>query len=175
MKKRAGLALCVLLMLLTILPAGCGKKTELKRINENECFPFEGTLLETGEELDALYLAGSKLNLLTVWQPGCPPCEEELHYLEGIAGKYEGLAIIPLAVAETQEDAEEAFKEWGINLPAVYCSDAFFDYLQEKQGLKRTPTMYFLDAEGYELRESMVGFKEENQEELLSVLAALES
>lgn len=169
LRRIGALLLTCFLLLLT----ACGaQKVQLKRLS-NEAFPFEGTVLGSGEKADVMYLAGRKLNLCTVWQPGCPPCETELKYLEDLRGRYDEVRIIPLAVAETPEQAEETLKEWGISLPSVYMSDAFFSFLKDKQGLKRTPTMYFLDSEAYPLHEAITGFDDEDKAQLLEILRTI--
>ena len=171
MKKKFPVLMLCMLLLLT-LSAACAKKEGSAALKNAEALPFQAYSLDDGEEKTADLLKENELNLCVIWQPGCPPCEAELRFLEEESKSCEGVAVIPLGIAESLEAARETAENWQLQSSAFYCGDDFFQYLKEEKNLERTPTLYFLDAEACEKRPAMQGFSEENKEEIRAFLSS---
>ncbi len=153
-KKRA--LLLVLVLLVGLLAAGCGKDEESA---EEEVFGLNiDTITLDGDAYTSAELAANKMTVFNVWATWCPPCVAELPHLQQISEDFqdEGVAIVGVlqdGVTELGEQDADAIvsantllKEAGVAYPVIL-PDATLQQIFIRT-MQYFPTTFFVDNAG---------------------------
>ncbi len=124
--------------------AGCAP-SQGTRIG-NTAPDFELPALE-GENISLSSLRGSPV-LLNFWATWCPPCREEMPYLQSIHQKWSGmgLRILAIDVGESPSTVRKFIEERAFTFTVLL--DADQRVALEKYNVRNIPTSYFIDKEG---------------------------
>ena len=94
-------------------------------------------------------------NIVFIWQPSCPACENELKAIEEIYKDYKDLHFVGLSFVEKEKDLEKAVKDWGLTFDNFVLEKSFLEKYKDK--IKSTPTVLYLDRNGKEFKKMEVG------------------
>lgn len=134
-----------------------------------EAYDFTLPSLE-GKDVTLSELKG--LIILDFWATWCPPCKEEIPYLQGFYEKYkdQGLNIIGISSepAVTQRKFRSKQIENGNAIEYTLLVDAE-GKVSKQYGIRSIPTTYFISHEG-ELIKKEVGFAKEFVEEYRHII-----
>jgi thiol-disulfide isomerase/thioredoxin len=84
--------------------------------------------------------------LLNFWQIKCPPCVEEMPYLNSVAAQLEGQAhVVTVDVGDTQQNVQEFFGNDAINMIVPVDTNG---YVASQYSVGFTPTTFIIDADG---------------------------
>ena len=145
MKKvsKAILFTIALVLVLAFVWTGCGGPTQ----SQNEAIQapdFKLSLLNGGET----YLSdfSGKPVMLNFWATWCPPCREEMPYLQQIHEQRSAdVVVLTVNMAENPGDVEEFIREFGLSFPVLLDSNG--DVAQQ-YGVRAIPTTFFIDKSG---------------------------
>ena len=163
MNKIARVILTVVLVLL-LLPAGCFVSSE-SRDGGNVTVSVEGTnvgnlapdfqLRSLDGEFVSLGDLRGKPVLINFWATWCPPCRNEMPYLQGIYEEWSGLGLEVLAIniGEDPSKVEEFMR--GNNLSFAALLDIGQD-VTEEYGITGIPATFFVDKDGI-IQDKVVG------------------
>ncbi len=155
-------AILTIVISLGILFAGCGGEAEqngsaLGRITgvsmDSTQSPQAGELapdfyFETpeGEPSSLTTLQGSPV-LLNFWATWCPPCREEMPYLQQIWDGWQekGLVLLAINIGESPSDVESFMQSQGLSFPVLLDSSGA---IATQYDIRNIPTTFFIDSEG---------------------------
>ncbi len=146
----------------------------------------EDRLLKPGRQapdFELLSVDGSRIKLsdyrgkvvwLTFWRVGCPPCRQEMPYLEGLHKKYDGkgLVILGFDFADDRQIACDFLRQHSVTFPNIVDDSeeaikaGFIAY-----GARAAPVNYIIDREG-KIAAAWIGY-DENSPHGVEVLAKL--
>ena len=145
MKKvsKAILFTIALVLVLAFVWTGCGGPTQ----SQNEAIQapdFKLSLLNGGET--SLSDFSGKPVMLNFWATWCPPCREEMPYLQQIHEQRSAdVVVLTVNMAENPGDVEEFIREFGLSFPVLLDSNG--DVAQQ-YGVRAIPTTFFIDKSG---------------------------
>ena len=145
MKKvsKAILFAIALVLVLAFVWTGCGGPTQ----SQNEAIQapdFKLSLLNGGET--SLSDFSGKPVMLNFWATWCPPCREEMPYLQQIHEQRSAdVVVLTVNMAENPGDVEEFIREFGLSFPVLLDSNG--DVAQQ-YGVRAIPTTFFIDKSG---------------------------
>ncbi|NLY09407.1 MAG: TlpA family protein disulfide reductase [Tissierellia bacterium] len=116
---------------------------------------ISGHDLDSGEIVGLSMLEGKEINIISIWQPNCPPCEIELKAMDSIYKENEDVGFIGISVGDNSEIIKDTLNDWEITFSNYRISDDFFNSILSR--VNRTPTVFFVDGEGYEIMDMQVG------------------
>ncbi|MCG3127207.1 MAG: Thiol-disulfide oxidoreductase ResA [Phycisphaerae bacterium] len=119
---------------------------------------FESSLAD-GKRLKLSDLRG-KVVLLVFWRVGCPPCREELPYLQKLHEKYaaKGLVVLGFDASDRPELVNNLMKTNAANFPCVVdTSQAAMTMQLETYRSRAVPTSYLIDRDG-RILDAWVGY-----------------
>lgn len=131
-------------LLVTGFSAGC-TSSQGTRIGDTAP-DFELPSLE-GQSISLSSLQGKPV-LLNFWATWCPPCREEMPYLQNIHQKWSGmgLKILAIDVGESSSTAREFIEERAFTFMVLLDTDQ--RVALEKYNVRNIPTSYFIDKNG---------------------------
>lgn len=88
-----------------------------------------------------------KVVLVNFWFPACGPCQVEFPHIQKIHDKYkeQGVAVLLIQIAQTQEEGKKFLKENKYTMTSLY-SDR--KWAEENYGVKAAPANFFIDRQG---------------------------
>ncbi len=127
---------------------------EKNKLEPGEIAPeFEAKLLNAKEFKLSDYKG--KVIWLCFWRIGCPPCREEIPYLEKIYQKFKdsGLIVVGFNNADKKEIVVEFLKKHNITFPNIVdnseeAQKVFFEKYQKIRGYSAVPLNYIIDRDG---------------------------
>lgn len=123
---------------------------------------FEAALAD-GKRLKLSDLRG-KAVLLVFWRVGCPPCREELPYLQKLHEQYaaQGLVVLGFDASDRPDLVKDLMQKQALTFPCVVDpSQAAIMMQMETYRSRAVPTSYLIDREG-RIVDAWVGFDLEN-------------
>ncbi len=137
-------AMLTIVIGLGILFAGCGGGTP-KSPQVGELAPdFQ---FQVGEQPISLSdLQGAPV-LLNFWATYCPPCREEMPYLQQIYDEWQekGLFLLAVNIGESSSDIESFMQSRGLSLPVLLDSNGA---LAGQYGVTGIPATFFIGKDG---------------------------
>lgn len=115
-----------------------------------------------GNKVDSAELfAENKVTMVNVWATFCPPCIEEMPYIEKIREEYseKGAGIVGVVIDvpegndELLQDAKDIMKETGVTYKSLRAWEGIDSQLQ----VSVVPTTFFVDSEGKILGDPIQG------------------
>ena len=145
MKKvsKAILFAIALVLVLAFVWTGCGGPAQ-SQSEAIQAPDFKLSLLNGGET----YLSdfSGKPVMLNFWATWCPPCREEMPYLQQIHEQRSAdVVVLTVNMAENAGDVEEFIREFGLSFPVLLDSNG--DVAQQ-YGVRAIPTTFFIDKSG---------------------------
>lgn len=131
-------------------------KTESMSSEEknSQKYEIEGQDLETDKLLGPDLLT-KDINIVSIWQPSCPPCEEELKIMEAVHKEFQDINFIGLAYAEDNNSILGKIQDLNLTFNNYRMTNDFLEKYSDK--ISSTPTTLYLDKEGYEIHPIEVG------------------
>jgi peroxiredoxin len=154
MKKRLT-AIVAIALSLGILFAGCGGGgEEYQHPLIGQPAPDFQFQVSGEQPLSLSNLQGSPV-LLNFWAIRCPPCREEMPFLQQIYEGWQGTGLVLLAVnlQESPSDVEGFMQSQGFSFPVLLDSGG---ELAGQYGVHAIPTTFFINGEGI-IQEVKVG------------------
>lgn len=176
LKKILLLIAAIILVLFVVDSTLLKDNNALEKVNENETYekiaeaeslpvgldneeraPSFTVQTLTGETTTIEDYLGKKI-LLNFWATWCPPCKEEMPYMNEFYMEYEGEDYVVLAVNVTsteksKEDVTKFVEEHSLNFPILM--DEMGEIAHQYEILSY-PTSFFIDTEGV-IRNRIVG------------------
>ena len=153
MDKLARAILPIILTLVLVL-AGCSSGFESLVARVGEPAPdFELQGLD-GESVSLSQLRGSPV-MLNFWATWCPPCRDEMPYLQQIYEEWsdEGLMLLAIDIGESRAKVEQYMESNNLSLPVLLDTKS---KVADKYGIRGIPTTFFIDGNGV-IQEKIVG------------------
>lgn len=155
-KYESALLSAVLLVLITILVAGCGQ--------EKEKYPAKATVNSLAPDFTLTDIQGQKWQLsdlrgklvfINFWATWCPPCQEELPSMEELnrgleKGKFQMLTILS---NDNPDLARRLADRIGLTFPILIDPDSKG---AARYGITGVPETFIIDSQGI-LREKIIG------------------
>lgn len=118
-----------------------------------------------GEELTLSDLQGRAV-LLNFWYLDCPPCKEEMPYLDAAGKSYDGRAhVVVLNVGDSESAVERYFGDAELNMEVPF---DFNGRVAAEYRIGFTPTTFFIDSNGVIRFAKIGGF--ENYDEVAAAI-----
>ena len=104
-------------------------------------------LLDLDQEPVSLSGLRGKPVVLNFWATWCPPCVDEMPYLQEIYDEYssEGLMLLAIDVGESQSQVEEFLQRNNLSLPVLLDTEGV---VVHQYTVITIPTTYFIDGDG---------------------------
>lgn len=118
-----------------------------------------------GNTVEESVFAGKKLTMINFWEPWCPPCVREMPDLAKLYDKYrdEGFLILGVYATEDQESSvDKVLSDAGTTYPILHYVKVF-----DKFQTGYVPTTVFLDENGDQIGEVLVGSRSAEEWEAL--------
>ena len=174
MKK---LVLVILLIAVSLLPAGCKDKSPAKSASESVAKAVEGSVAPefTVKDLDGKDVALSSLKgsvvLVNFWATWCPPCKEEIPSMiklnQAMTGK--AFRMLAISIEEGGKEAIDSYFKGRRDLPTYLDTEAKVSQLYGTTGV---PETFIVDKQGI-IRKKIVGGIDWNSPEVISYLDEL--
>jgi len=98
-----------------------------------------------GREITLSELRGTPV-VLNFWDTHCPPCQNQLVYLEEAAIQSDGeITIIAVDIGDSLSRIEQFFGDYKLHFTVALDKDAQVSY---KYNVRYTPTTFFIDSNG---------------------------
>ncbi|MEW6519328.1 MAG: TlpA disulfide reductase family protein [Thermodesulfobacteriota bacterium] len=170
MKYASTLLSAVLLVLITMLVAGCGQ--------EKEKYPAKATVNSPAPNFTLTDIQGQrwrladlrgKLVFINFWATWCPPCQEELPSMEALhrgmdRGRFQMLTILS---NDNPELARMLAGKMGLTFPILTDPEA---RAAKQYGITGVPETFIIDSQGI-LREKIIGPRNWNSQAAWQMLA----
>ncbi len=163
----------LIIMLLALFTVGCIEKVDNKEvtIDENQVesndvqeqvtdntkfVSFKGEDME-GNEVTEKIFSENKLTMINIWGTTCPPCINEMPYIEEINNemKDSGFELIGVVAGgkASKIDAEDIFNKLDLHYRNLLLDDKYLMALK----VQYVPTTFFVNSEGEILGEAHIG------------------
>lgn len=88
-----------------------------------------------------------KTMLINFWNTGCPPCRDEMPYLQQLYDEMqgEGLVVLTVHVGQGPVTATQFMQDNNLSLPVLLDTD---EVVGRKYGIMFFPTTFFIDKDG---------------------------
>lgn len=110
---------------------------------------FKLNQINPNNSLDSIQLADLKGKgvMLNFWATYCPPCEEEMPYMQNVYQEYreKGIEIVSVNLDSTEPVVQNFIKEYGLDFPVLRDSDGS---VRELYTVGPIPSTVFIDADG---------------------------
>jgi len=174
MSKISRIILLAILALL-LLPVGCSNGAESSVVRVGELAPdFQAQNLD-GQTISLSSLRGKPV-LLNFWATWCPPCREEMPYLQQIYEEWSGKGLIVLAINtdESPSKVRGFLESHGFSFPVLLDADLLvaLRYNVVRYNKLYIPTTFFIDRDGI-VRKKVIGAfrsKEQIEEYLTEII-----
>jgi len=169
MNKISRIILLAILALL-LLPVGCSNGAESSVVRVGELAPdFQAQNLD-GHTISLSDLRGKPV-LLNFWATWCPPCREEMPYLQQIYEEWsgEGLIVLAVNIGESPATVEEFAQVYNLTLPILLDING---EAAQVYNVTAFPTTFFVDRDGI-VRKKVIGAfrgKEQIEEYLTEII-----
>ena len=135
----------VIILALGILIASCaGEASQPPRIGKPAPdFQFQGS---EGQSTSLSDLKGKPV-LINFWQIRCPPCREEMPYLQQVYEEWQekGLVLLAINIGESPSQVAEFMQGQGLSLPVLLDTGG---KIAEQYGIRGIPVTFFIDKDG---------------------------
>ena len=111
------------------------------------------------QNLDGQYISLSDLRgkpvLINFWATWCPPCRDEMPYLQKIYEEWSGKGLVVLAIdiGESHSKVKEFLKTHNLSLPVLLDTK---ENVGRKYNITAIPTSFLIDSDGV-IREKIIG------------------
>ena len=161
--------LATMLLALGLLITGCAGGNSQVAVVGKTAPDFQ---LESpdGESTSLKSLRG-KGTLVNFWQVRCPPCREEMPFIQQIYNEWSGKGLVVLAIniGESSSQVVEFMQSQGLSLPVLLDQKA---EVARKYSIMAIPTTFFIDGDGI-VQEKIIGAfqsKEQIENRLAQIL-----
>ena len=136
-----------------LLITGCSAGTNNNAVVGQPAPDFQLESLE-GEFVSLSSLKGKPM-LINFWATWCPPCRDEMPYMQQIYAEWsdKGAAILAINIGESSSTVSEFMNKYDLSLPVLL--DTKGD-VAGKYNIRAIPTTYFIDKDGI-IREKTIG------------------
>ncbi len=152
--KRVPKTILPILMVLVPLLTGCSAGSETLGAQVGELAPeFQLQNLD-GQTVSLSSLRGSPV-MLNFWATWCPPCREEMPYMQQIHEEWSGRGLVLLAidVGESPAQVESFMQSHNLSLPVLLDTKK---NVAQKYNISGIPTTFFIDKDGV-IQEKIIG------------------
>ncbi len=106
-------------------------------------------------QLVALSDSRGKPVLVNFWATWCPPCREEMPYLQQVYDEWtaKGLVLLAVDIGETPAVVTKYFAENNLSMPVLFDSD---EKVARKYNISGIPTTLLIDKDGI-IRKTQIG------------------
>ncbi len=93
--------------------------------------------------------------LINFWNTGCPPCREEMPYLQEVYDERQGseLVMLTINIGQNAATVKSFLHDNNLSLPVLLDTDAA---VTQRYGMPGIPTTFFIDRDGI-LRVKVIG------------------
>ena len=157
------------ILILLLLLVGCSSDTGSSVAQVGKLAPdFEVQNLD-GQAISLSSLRGKPV-LLNFWAIWCPPCREEMPYLQQIYEEWsgEGLVLLAVNIGESPSAVEDFMQARSLSLPVLL---DIKEAAARMYNVTAIPTTFFIDRDGI-LQEQVVGAFQ-SKEQILGHLARI--
>ncbi|MFC2005487.1 redoxin domain-containing protein [Chloroflexota bacterium] len=150
-------AILLVILIIVLLVAGCsgvydGSGSSVARVGE----PAPDFQLQNLDG-QTIYLSNfqGKPVLINFWTTWCPPCRNEMPYMQQIHEEWSGKGLVLLAIdiGERSSTVEEFMQSYNLSLPVLLDTERV---VTKKYGINAIPVTFFIDKDGI-IREKIVG------------------
>ena len=124
-----------LLLIPGLLIAGCSSDSQS---------PSIATIGKPAPDFTLQNLDGEMINF---WNTGCPPCRNEMPYLQEVydENRDTGLVLLTINIGQSVSTVEDFLEENNLALPVLLDSDGD---VTQRYGMPGIPTTFFIDENG---------------------------
>jgi peroxiredoxin len=86
--------------------------------------------------------------LINFWNTGCPPCRNEMPFLQEVYDENKGttdLVLLTINIGESADTVKDFFQDNHLSLPVLLDTDAA---VTQRYGMPGIPTTFFIDKDG---------------------------
>ncbi len=144
--NKAPKTILLIILLLVLLVTGCSARSESPGVRVGELAPgFQLQNLD-GQAISLVDLRGKPV-LLNFWATWCPPCRDEMSYLQQIYEEWsgKGLMLLAIDIGESPAKVESFLQTHNLSLP-VLLDDK--QVVAQKYSITGIPTTFFIDKDG---------------------------
>jgi cytochrome c biogenesis protein CcmG/thiol:disulfide interchange protein DsbE len=107
-----------------------------------------------GNSISLTDFAGKPV-LINFWNTGCPPCRDEIPYLQQVYDENIGteLVMLTINIGESADTVKDFFQDRNLSLPVLFDTDIT---VARTYGVLGIPTTFFIDKEGI-IRAKVIG------------------
>ena len=148
---------------------GCSNGSESSVARVGELAPdFQGLTLD-GQTISLSDLRGKPV-LINFWATWCPPCREEMPYLQQVYEEWlhKRLVVLAVNVGENPSKVEEFIQVNNLTLPVLLDVNGV---AAQQYGITAIPATFFVDQSGI-VQEKVVG-SFQNKEQIMGYLDAI--
>jgi peroxiredoxin len=145
--KRVLIITSALLLMPALLTAGCSGGDQSPSVATIGKPAPDFTLPDLdGESVSLSDLKGSPV-VVNFWNTGCPPCREEMPYLEAVynENKDSVLVLLTINIGQNASTVADYLEENNLTLPVLLDSDGA---VTQHYGISGIPTTFFIDKDG---------------------------
>jgi thiol-disulfide isomerase/thioredoxin len=138
---------------LVLLLAGCQTSPTGSQVGS---FAPDFTLPDLNGQMVSLSSLRGKPVLLNFWATWCPPCRQEMPYLQQINTEWapKGLVLLAVDIGESSAQAKAFLENNGLSLPVVLDSDGTVS--DGLYNITAIPTTFFIDSSGI-IQQKVIG------------------
>lgn len=154
-KIRNRLLIITLALIVPVLAiTGCARNPGLKAAAVGQPAP-DFTLPDLdGNSVSLTDFAGKPV-LVNFWNTGCPPCRDEMPYLQQVynESKDTELVMLTINIGEGTDTVKDFFQDRSLSLPVLFDTDVTVARIYNVPGI---PTTFFIDKDGI-MRVKVIG------------------
>ena len=157
------------ILALVLLLAGCSARSEPVGAQPGEQAPdFQLQNLD-GQDVSLSGLRGKPV-LINFWAIRCPPCRDEMPYIQQIYEEWsdKGLMLLAINISEGPSEVEEFMRGNNLTLPVLLDTK---EAAAQMYNVTAIPTTFFIDRDGI-IQEQVVGAFQ-SKEQILRYLAEI--
>ncbi len=143
---RKALVITLTALALGLLITSCSSSSPTTAIIGEPVPDFTLTDLN-GNSVSLTDFAGKPM-LINFWNTGCPPCRNEMPYLQEVYDENKGtteLALLTINIGQSADTVNDFLEDNHLSLPVLLDADAA---VAQRYGMPGIPTTFFIDQDG---------------------------